>query len=91
MKKNIALLALALTMTSLAAAAEPAPAVKDSAKKDGTVVATRAVATPPPPAAKADNSAAKGKVDSTVAKDSAKDPYAVPLFKDAKALGARWN
>lgn len=88
MKKNLALLALALSMTSLASANESA--AKGTAKKEATVVATAVPA--PANSSKADNnSGAKRSANPTAGQEGAKDPYAVPLFKDARALGATWR
>jgi hypothetical protein len=89
MKKNLALLALALSMTSLASAAEPA--AKGPAKKIDTVAAAPTTATSPN-AVKVDSTVAKGKAkaESGAAKESAKDPYEVPLLKGARSLNGTW-
>ena len=87
MKKNLALLALALAMTSLASAKEPAG--KGTEKKDAAVVAPAAPA--PSNATKVDNRGAKASATPVANKESAKDPYAVPLFKDARSLGDTWR
>ena len=80
-KKNLTLLALALAMSGLAVAKDLA--VKSDSTKDGISVA--------PPAAtgnatKADNRGTKGNVSAQTGKEGAKDPYAVPLLKDARPL-----
>ena len=85
MKKNLALLALAMSMSSLASAKEPA--AKATEKKDAVVVATAA-----PAPAKADNhGGAKRNATPAAAREGAKDPYEVPLFKDARSLGGTWR
>ena len=86
-KKNLPLLALALAMATLAHAKDPA-AKADVNAKDVTDVAP-AVA-PAAKAVKAGPSSAKGNVNPQAGKEAAKDPYAVPLLKDARPLyGAR--
>ena len=88
MKKNLALLALAMSMSSLASAKEPA--AKATEKKDAVVVATAAPV--PAKADKADNhSGAKRSATPAAAREGAKDPYEVPLFKDARSLGGTWR
>ena len=88
MKKNLALLALVLAMTSLASAMEPE--AKGTEKKDAAVVA--AAAPVPAKASKADSKGvAKRSATPDAAQESAKDPYAVPLFKDARSLGGAWR
>jgi hypothetical protein len=86
-KKNLALLALALAMTSPTFAKDRA--VKGDVAKDGTHVAPHVATTPnatTPIATKADNRSSKGTVNAQTGKESAKDPYAVPLLKDARPL-----
>ena len=86
MKKNLALLALAFAVTSLASAKDPS--VQGNVKKDDTSVAPQLATTPN--AGKVDNNGTKGKVNPAAVKEGAKDPYAVPLLKDARPLnGAR--
>ena len=86
-KKNLTLLALALAMTSPIFAKDHA--VRGDVAKDGTQVASHVATTPNPTtrnATKADNRSSKGTVNAQTGKESAKDPYAVPLLKDARPL-----
>jgi len=81
-KKNLTLLALALAMTSLAFAKDHA--VKGDVTKEGSHVAPPVATTAN--ATKADNRSTKGNVNPNAAKEGAKDPYAVPLLKEARPL-----
>jgi len=80
-KKNLTLLALALAMSGLALAKDHA--VKGDATKDGISVPSPATTGN---ASKADNRGTKGNVSMQTGKEGAKDPYAVPLLKDARPL-----
>ena len=82
MKKTFATLLLGFALIGAAAAKDPA--VKDVVKKDGTSVAPQVQTSPN--AIKPDNQSPKGNVSPSNGKESAKDPYAVPLLKDAKPL-----
>ena len=82
MKKTSAILILGFALIGVAAAKDPA--VKDSVKKDGTSAAPQVQTSPN--AAKTDSQSPKGNVGPSASKEGTKDPYAVPLLKDAKPL-----
>ena len=82
MKKNATVLLLGLALAATASANDPA--VKGDVKKDGASVAPRVQTRTS--TAKVDKDSAKGKVDPSNGKEGAKDPYAVPLLREAKPL-----
>ena len=83
MKASIAVVALAVC--SLAhAKGEPRPVAADTAKTGIAAAAPRASSDSPD--AKPENRAGKATVAPPAAAEPAKDPYAVPLFQQAKPL-----
>jgi len=82
MTKTLSVLLLGLALVGAAAAKEEA--VKSTVKKDGTDVAPRVQTAPN--ATKADNPSAKGNVNPSAGRESIKDPYAVPLLREARPL-----
>ena len=82
MKKTSAILLLGFALIGAAAAKDQA--VKDSVKKDGTAVAPNVQTSPN--ATKPDSNSTKGNANPSAGKEGTKDPYAVPLLKDAKPL-----
>jgi len=82
MKKIATVLLLGLAFVGAAAAKDHA--VKGYVKKDSTSVAPQVQTGPN--ATKVDNHSSKGNVGPVTVKEAAKDPYAVPLLKDARPL-----
>jgi hypothetical protein len=82
MRKSALLLiaGIALATTALAGTAR----VNGNTAKDAAVASTPAASSAKAMKVASDN--AKGSVSSADAKDSSRDPYAVPLFKDAKQM-----
>ena len=82
MKKTSAILLLGFALIGAAAAKDPA--VKDAVKKDGAAAAPQVQTSPN--ATKPDSQGPKGNASPSASKEGTKDPYAVPLLKDAKPL-----
>jgi hypothetical protein len=74
-----------LSASGLAVAKGASQATAGNAPKDETSVAAPRAATNPGNT-KVDNRSAKGNVNPAAGTESTQDPYAVPLFKDARPL-----